>query len=159
MSAQPDNLYSTRLMTTEDVDAVARIEQASYQFPWKAHLFDDCLRARYRCFVATAATAEVVGYALLSVVVDEAHVLNLCVDPNCRRRGVARLLLDRMLAEAAAARARAIMLEVRPSNCDARALYSYYGFKRIGIRPGYYPASHGREDAYLLSRRVKRLGR
>src|SRR5699024_3448881 len=83
MSAQPDNFYSTRLMTSDDVDAMARIERASYDFPWEPHLFDDCLRARYRCFVATAASAAVVGYGLLSVVLDEAHVLNLCVDPDC----------------------------------------------------------------------------
>lgn len=158
MSAQPDNFCSTRLMTSDDVAAVARIEQASYDFPWKAHLFDDCLRARYRCFVATAAGATVVGYGLLSVVLDEAHVLNLCVASSWRRRGIARLLLDRMLAEAAGAQARAIMLEVRPSNRGARKLYADYGFTRIGTRPRYYPAASGREDAWLLSRRVRRRG-
>lgn len=143
-------------MTTDDVPAVAVIERLSYEFPWKAHLFDDCLRARYRCFVATGWTNEVVGYGLLSVVLDEAHILNLCVHPDYRRHGIARALLDRMLEEASGAQARAMLLEVRPSNRGARALYADYGFKRIGTRPAYYPAAKGREDAYLLSRRVNR---
>jgi len=80
----------------------------------------------------------------------------LWIDPAWRRRGVARLLLDRMLCEAAEWRVRTMMLEVRPSNGGARVLYAEYGFKRIATRPAYYPADDGREDAYLLSRRVSR---
>lgn len=158
MSAQPQELYTARLMQAADVEAVARIERAGYEFPWKPHLFDDCLRAGYRCFVAVDATDCVLGYGLLSVVLDEAHVLNLCVAPGCRRRGIACLLLDRMLADAEAAQARNMLLEVRPSNHGARKLYADYGFTRIGTRPGYYPAGDGREDAWLLSRLVLRRG-
>jgi len=156
MSAQPEQLVTTRLMLATDVDAVARIERASYAFPWKPHLFEDCLRARYRCFVAVDSGDCVLGYGLLSVVLDEAHVLNLCVDPVWRRHGIARLLLDRMLAEAEAAQARNMLLAVRPSNRGARELYADYGFTRMGTRPDYYPASDGREDACLLSRLVLR---
>ena len=154
MDRQPQSAFSVRRMRATDVDAVAHIEQASYEFPWQAHLFDDCLRARYRCFVAVDTVGQVRGYALLSVVLDEAHVLNLCVAPAWRRRGIARLLLDCMLAEAAAAQARNMLLEVRPSNRGARKLYAAYGFTRIGMRPRYYPAAGGREDAHLLSRRI-----
>lgn len=156
MSALLHELYSTRIMGSGDIEAVAQIESASYQFPWKPHLFDDCLRAGYRCFVATDSVDSIIGYALLSVVLDEAHILNLCVDPQRRRAGVARLLLDRMLDEAIGEQVRAMLLEVRPSNRGARALYAEYGFIRIGTRPGYYPGEGGREDAYLLSRRVTR---
>lgn len=157
MSAQPDSLFNARPMMVDDVSVVIGIEQASYDFPWSENIFRDCLRVGYRCFAATDRTGSVVGYSLLSIVVDEAHVLNLCVDPAFRRQGVARLLLERMLTEARQGGARVIMLEVRPTNSGARALYTDYGFKQIAVRPGYYPAQDGREDAWLLSRRLNRI--
>jgi len=156
MSAQPKGLYHTRPLMPADIDAVVHIEQQSYDFPWNKRVFEDCLRVGYHCFVAVGPDRRVAGYALLSIAVDEAHVLNLCVDPACRRRGVAQLLLERMLAEARLAGMNAMLLEVRPSNRGARALYAAYGFKRISVRPNYYPATDGREDALLLSRRVTR---
>lgn len=159
MSAKAENLLRTRTMATPDLATVLRIEQASYDFPWSERVFADCLRVGYRCFAATDAQDQVLGYALLSIVLDESHILNLCVDPAYRRQGIAQLLLDRMLLEAGEAGVRTMLLEVRPSNKGARKLYATYGFKRIAVRPGYYPAAAGREDAYLLSRRVQRLGR
>lgn len=156
MSALPQELLTIRAMASTDVDAVTAIECASYRFPWTQRVFEDCLRAGYRCLVALDAAENIIGYSLLSIVLDESHVLNLCVDPACRRRGVARLLLDRMLYEAAEVQVRTMLLEVRPSNRGARALYADYGFKRLATRPAYYPADDGREDAWLLSRRVSR---
>lgn len=158
MSAKPDSVLRTRRLLARDLDAVLRIEQASYDFPWNGRIFEDCLRVGYRCFGAVDAFDHVLGHAIVSIVVDESHVLNLCVDPTHRRQGVARLLLDRMLLEASEAQARTMLLEVRPSNKGARKLYAAYGFKRIATRPNYYPAAGGREDAYLLSRRVQRPG-
>lgn len=159
MSTQPRALFCTRQLVADDIGSVLRIEQASYDFPWSENIFRSCLQAGYRCFAAADDSDSVSGYALLSVAVDEAHVLNLCVDPACRRQGVAQLLLERMLLEARQAELRAILLEVRPSNTGARALYATYGFKHIGTRTDYYPAHNGREDAYLLSRRVNRPGK
>lgn len=155
MSVQPRNLFQTRPMAAADVPTVLRIERASYDFPWTERIFKDCLRVGYRCFVAVDMANAVIGYALLSVVVDESHVLNLCVAPRWRRRGVARLLLERMLHEAQTTAVHSMLLEVRPSNRGARRLYAAYGFKRIAKRPNYYPSEDGREDAYLLSRRVQ----
>ncbi|HLQ85891.1 MAG TPA: ribosomal protein S18-alanine N-acetyltransferase [Salinisphaeraceae bacterium] len=155
MSAQPQNLFRIRPMQPADLVAVARNDKASYPFPWSKRIFRDCLRVGYRCFVATDLSAAVVGHALLSIAFDEAHVLNICVAPAYRRQGIARQLLDQLLQEADAANARNLLLEVRPSNRAARRLYAAYGFRRIAKRPDYYPAKHGREDAYLLSRRVQ----
>lgn len=155
MSVQPKSLFQTRPMTAADVPAVLRIERASYGFPWTERIFKDCLRVGYRCFVAADMAGTVVGYALLSVVVDESHVLNLCVDARHRRQGIARLLLERMLHEAQTTAVHTMLLEVRPSNRGARRLYAAYGFERIATRPNYYPSEDGREDAYLLSRRVQ----
>ncbi len=154
MSAEPHRLFQIRRLQPEDIDDVLHIERGAYRFPWNERIFRDCLRVGYRCFAATDLAGDIAGYSLLSIAVDEAHVLNLCVAEPYRRQGVAQLLLERLFRGARAARARAVLLEVRPSNTAARALYNAYGFKRIATRRNYYPVDGGREDAYLLSRRM-----
>jgi len=82
--------------------------------------------------------------------VDEAHVLNLCIDPSSQRLGLGRMLLEHMIMLARAANATIVLLEVRKSNKSAIQLYESQGFQRLGLRKGYYPADGGREDALVL---------
>ena len=86
----------------------------------------------------------------------EAHVLNLCVDPDFRNLGYGERLLDEMLARARYADVREVFLEVRPSNQSALGLYEKKGFCQIAHRPAYYQSHDGREDAAVLSLRFKR---
>ena len=95
--------------------------------------------------------APLLGYALMSMAVGEAQLLNICVAPEHRRRGLARQLLDHLLAVARAAAMESMFLEVRPSNASARALYAAYGFAQIGMRRNYYRSASGGEDALVLS--------
>ena len=93
-----------------------------------------------------------IGYAVLMLAADEAHLLNLGVAPDAQNRGHGRHLLDRVVGVARARGARLLFLEVRPSNEAGRRLYAGYGFKEVGVRRGYYPAQGGgREDALVLS--------
>jgi len=136
-------------MKRGDLDAVCRIEQISYPFPWTRGIFQDCLRVGYRCHVLFVGDA-VAGYCIVSHALDEAHLLNLCVHPERRRNGLAKLLLDHVVCEAELAAVGRVFLEVRPSNKAAVALYKGNGFRKIGRRPGYYPAEQGREDAIVM---------
>jgi len=77
------------------------------------------------------------------------------LDPRRRRRGLGRALLTYLLEDAGAAGAKTMLLEVRESNAAGIALYEQLGFKRIGMRRGYYPARDGREDAIMLERAIK----
>ncbi|ROO27596.1 alanine acetyltransferase [Salinisphaera orenii MK-B5] len=154
MSVEPQLLIGIRGMRAGDVPAVLAIEEVSYGYPWNERIFRDCLRVGYRGWVATDLDEAVVGYALLSVAVGEAHILNLCVAPDLRGQRVAERLVEAMTRQARADNAEVLMLEVRPSNKSARRLYKRLGFKRIATRPGYYPGPEGREDALLLSRRL-----
>jgi ribosomal-protein-alanine N-acetyltransferase len=97
---------------------------------------------------------RVVGYGILSISAGEAHILNLCVEPDSQSRGYGTQLLNEMLFRARSASVRAIFLEVRPSNKAALALYRKKGFHKIANRPAYYQANSGREDALVL---VKKL--
>lgn len=139
-----------RPMLKSDIKAVAAIEAAAYEFPWSDATFRDCFKARYQSWVGEYQTA-VVAYGILSVVLDEAHVLNLCVSPQAQGKGYGRRLMQKLIDEAAAQKADTLFLEVRPSNEPALRLYDSLGFNEVGRRKGYYPAQGGREDALLLA--------
>lgn len=142
---------SLRCMRGEDLDAVMAIEQRGYAFPWTRGIFADCLAAGYPAWVLESGS-QIIGYGVLSVAADEAHVLNVCVDPLVQSRGHGRILLQRLLASARSQGAQRVFLEVRPSNPHAIALYQSEGFNEIGRRPRYYPApNNGREDAIVMA--------
>ncbi len=94
------------------------------------------------------------GFALFSVVLDEATVLNIAVHPDLRRQGLGRHLLQVAMGCMREAGAQRCLLEVRESNSSARRLYENTGFQADGVRRNYYPDGPGREDAVLLSRRL-----
>ncbi len=148
----PETGPTLRAMTAQDLDGVAAIEAAAYARPWDRRIFADCLRVGYRCRVAEVG-GRVVGYLLFSVVADECHILNLCVDPAEQGGGIGRALLVAGLQEARDAGAGRVFLEVRRSNRAALGLYRGTGFEECGLRPGYYPGPEGaREDALVLAR-------
>lgn len=150
MSAAVDPRTAIRLMQPADLKAVAAVERDAYQFPWSLGIFRDCLLAGYQCLVLDLG-GIVGGYGVMSVAAGEAHLLNLCVHPREQRLGYGRRLLDALMVRAAEAGAEKIFLEVRPSNEVALRLYQSVGFERIGIRPSYYQAVNGREDAVILA--------
>jgi len=139
-----------RRMTEADLEAVVGIETRSYPFPWSEEIFRDCLRAGYCCRACTLGE-RLVGYAIMSVVVGESHILNVCVDPAFQGQHLGRRIMVRMLDLAKQRGADTAFLEVRPSNQAALALYRSLGFNEIGLRRGYYPAARGREDALVLA--------
>ena len=140
-----------RPMTEADLDAVTSIEQRAYGYPWSRGIFIDCLRVPYVCELLEQA-GSAVGYAIMSISADEAHLLNLCLDPRLQGRGLGARLLDHMTELARDRRVAVIYLEVRPSNAAALALYRRAGFSRIGVRKAYYRAGPAREDALVLAR-------
>lgn len=149
MAAVLSPRVAIRAMGRRDLDAVNRIEQASYPYPWTYGIFRDCLRAGYRCHLLEV-DSQVAGYGIVSHALDEAHLLNLCIHPDQRRGGLASLLLDHLAREAQIADTHRLFLEVRPGNEAAVALYRRHGFRTIGRRPGYYPTPQGREDALVM---------
>ncbi len=142
-----------RDMNHDDLAMVSDIERRSYEYPWSHGVFRDCLLAGYQC-MALIREDRVAGYAILAVAAGEAHILNLCIDPDFRALGYGERLLDELLYRARAASVREIFLEVRPSNETALALYRKKGFHQISARPSYYQANEGREDAAVLAKKL-----
>lgn len=152
-AALSEGLPRIRRMTEADVEAVIAIERRAYPFPWTPGIFRDCLRVGYNAWVCLQGE-EIRGYALMSSGGGEAHLLNICIDPDYQGGGLGRFLLQHVLRQAGRVGADQIFLEVRPSNAAAIHLYEDLGFIEVGRRKGYYPAEQGREDALILARYI-----
>lgn len=136
-------------MRREDLDEVVAIERASFSMPWSrnAFLYEMEQNQVARCWVMKE-DGHAIGYLCLWEVADELHITNLAVHPTQRRRGLGRHLLGTILGEARQRSIRVCVLEVRPSNTEARALYESFGFRVVGRRRGYYYDTG--EDALVM---------
>ena len=139
-----------RAMVETDLSDILQIECAAYAYPWSRNIFKGCLRDDYCCRVVEL-DGEVASYAVMSLGKDEAHLLNLCVDPGRHGMGLGDCLLNFMLDFARNHNAETTFLEVRPSNEAARRFYEKHGFVEVGSRTNYYPARFGREDAIIMA--------
>jgi ribosomal-protein-alanine N-acetyltransferase len=144
-------LLSFAPMQLEDIDHIMVIEKSAYPHPWTRGNFLDSLYSGYQTLVLRDASYSVLAYFLVMLAVDEAHLLNITVRRDLHGQGFGRLLLDKVAELARAKKMASVLLEVRPSNTRALAIYERYGFVRIGQRKGYYPAADNtREDAIVM---------
>lgn len=138
-----------RPMKPADLDAIMRIEPEIYPYPWTRGNFSDSIKAGYSCWVCEH-DGGVMGYAVLMLVLDEAHLLNISIAKPYQGQGLGRQLLEHIIRVARGHKAQMMFLEVRPSNKSALVLYERMGFNEFSVRKGYYPAANGREDAILM---------
>ena len=139
------------VMTVADLDAVLAIEDSVYEFPWTRGNFIDSLAAGYSAHTLRSTDGALYAYCVAMAGVQEMHLLNLTVAPSRQHGGLARGLLDELVAQCRADGALWLWLEVRESNRRAREVYRRYGFTQVGWRRGYYPAAAGRrEDACVM---------
>jgi len=136
-------------MRADDLDEVVAIERASFSMPWSrgAFLYELQQNRVARCLVMRE-DARVVGYLCLWEIGDELHITNVAVHPEHRRRGVGRALVSGVLDDARTRKLKLVVLEVRPSNHEARTLYESFGFRVVGRRRGYYYDTG--EDALVM---------
>ena len=143
--------WTFRPFSFGDIPSVLNIENNAYEFPWSETIFRDCLTGRYICRALFDVNNQLLAYAVISVAVEECHVLNICVSPEFQRLGIAEYFLKKLLNESVSLGAKHAFLEVRASNVSALALYSKLGFSQAGRRKLYYQGKEGREDALVLS--------
>ncbi len=140
-------------MTQGDVDEVLELEQSVYPMPWSRGNFLDALHCAYPAWVLRAADGQLLGYFLLMPIVDEVHLLNLAVRSSKQGLGLGHFMLEKAMACACGLGMASMLLEVRPSNARALALYARAGFLQVGLRKAYYPAvEQQREDAIVMRR-------
>ncbi|HVR54901.1 MAG TPA: ribosomal protein S18-alanine N-acetyltransferase [Pseudorhodoferax sp.] len=138
-------------MTEAWLDAVLAIELQAYTHPWTRRNFQDALASGYQAQLLLGGD-EVLGYFVAMKGVDEVHLLNITVAPVHQQRGWARAMLDALALWSRGQQAQWLWLEVRVSNLRAFQVYAAHGFRRVGVRKGYYPDSaFKREDAIVMS--------
>lgn len=146
---QPGGPIVIQPMAVDDLDGVLEIERVSFPTPWsRAAYYRELTDNTYAHYVVAKRGDEVVGYAGMWVLLDEAHVTNIAVHPRHRRRGIGEALMLQLMAIAREKGAARMTLEVRPSNKTAQKLYQKLGFVARGIRRRYY--SDTKEDAIVM---------
>ena len=151
MSDDMSALVEIRTMHYSDLKQVVEVEKRAYPHPWTLGIFRDCLRVGHHAWVMTL-DKEIVAYAIVMLSPGEAHILNICVDPEYQARGLGRYLLRHLIKRTEQTDIDMVLLEVRRSNKNAKLLYLSEGFHELGVRKAYYPAEDGREDAIILAK-------
>ncbi|MFB3853598.1 MAG: ribosomal protein S18-alanine N-acetyltransferase [Vicinamibacterales bacterium] len=138
--------------TERDLEDVLEIERTSFENPWTWEMLrGELMNAPVsRIYLLRNGAGRTLGFCSVWVVEDELHINNLAVDPEWRRMGAGRAIMNAVLERAARLGCRTATLEVRRSNAAARALYEGLGFGLIGIRKGYYTKPD--EDALVLGK-------
>lgn len=141
-----------RPMAIEDLSELMKGEFAAYPYPWTRRNFEDCLtNESYSCMVFEK-NQQLLGHVVISTVLKEAHILNICLYPDYQNKGWGRKLLLETEQIARNQGAETCFLEVRPSNLSAVHLYHSESYNEIGLRKKYYPSDHGREDAIVMAK-------
>ena len=135
-------------MTATHVPQVALLEQLCFSAPWSENAVAGELTNPLSCWLVAAEGEKVCGYVGSQAVLGEADMMNIAVDPAYRRQGIARRLVEQLIAELKAAGNYQLTLEVRASNAPAIGLYETMGFAQVGCRPKYY--TKPTEDALIL---------
>ena len=141
-------------MIDSDLDDVTAIERSVQSFPWTRRNFSDALEAGYAAWVARRG-AKIIGFCLVMLAPDVAHLLSIAVTPDEQGKGVGALLLKQCEREALAHALEGLILEVRPSNHNAVEFYQNRGFQRLSVRKDYYPLRwNEREDAWVMEKKL-----
>jgi ribosomal-protein-alanine N-acetyltransferase len=139
-----------RRLALADLLEIEEIERRSYPTPWSRSMFAGELAKPASISLGAFEGEQLAGYMIISRYVDAWHVMNIAVDPEFRRRGIATALLERLFEQTDDGSRRGYTLEVRVSNDGAIKLYERLGFEARGIRRGYY--TDNREDALIMWR-------
>ena len=139
-----------RRLRMQDLNAIEEIERRSYPTPWSRSMFAGELAKPASICLGAFEGDRLAGYMIISRYVDAWHVMNIAVEPEFRRRGIATALLEKLFELTEDESRRGYTLEVRVSNEAAIKLYERLGFRSRGIRRGYY--TDNREDALIMWR-------
>ncbi|MFN2616146.1 MAG: ribosomal protein S18-alanine N-acetyltransferase [Thermoleophilaceae bacterium] len=146
-----NDLEITRL-NYADLPQVIAIERRAFPTPWSLAMFVLELSKPTGICLAALHEGRLIGYLVCSRYDTVWHLMNVAVEPELRRRGIASTLIDRLF-ELADGPSEQFTLEVRTSNDPAIKLYENFGFRAAGRRRGYY--HDNREDALIMWRTAR----
>lgn len=145
----PASSVQFRPMNLADLDEVMAIERSSFRFPWSLGFFRQELGVACARSILAETDGRIIAYVLFWILPGAVDIHNIAVHADYRRRGIARTLLNRVVAVARDQSIKQVLLEVRYSNLPAQKLYETMGFVKTGVRKGYY--SDNGEDAFAMT--------
>ncbi len=141
---------TVRELRKEDIPELSRIEAESFSMPWSAAAFGELLTRPYCTYLTALADGRVAGCCGYTDSLHEANIDNVVVASEYRNRGIAQIMLAKLLERGAASGVESYVLEVRVSNLPAIHIYEKLGFRSVGIRPRFYEKPV--EDARIMKR-------
>ncbi len=141
-----------------DIDEILAIERQAFRHPWQRVHFENQLSDENACHYCVrvdseAAAGPLIAYVFMRLFGSQLHLLKIAVTTALQRRGIGSRLLEQCFSRETQRGARAVLLEVRPSNIPAVGLYRKTGFEVIGKRHGYYGDSQ--EDALVMIKKLQ----
>lgn len=133
-----------------------KLERLCHKHPWTLGILQDCLKCGYLCHTFRMVNdcgiecASPIGFMINQIILDECHLMNICIHPNFQGRSFAYTALQWLINLMREKQIKTMLLEVRVSNQAAIKLYEKLGFQQIGTRKDYYRTEEGREDARVL---------
>ncbi|MGB4440145.1 MAG: ribosomal protein S18-alanine N-acetyltransferase [Sedimentibacter sp.] len=141
-----------RNMNSNDIDQITEIEKKCFSLPWSKESFEGELKNEHAYYECAEENENVVGYMGMWKILDECHITNVAVLPEYRNRGIASMLIDKMIGVCKCSEIKNMTLEVRESNTTAINLYKKFGFFSVGKRPKYYQLPL--EDAIIMWKNI-----
>ena len=133
-----NSALSFRPMAISDLDVIVAIEREIYPQPWSEGIFIDELSRDDRAYLIAELDGEILGFAGLMLVQEDAHVTTLAVRPLSRQKGLGTQLMLQLVQAGLDRGSRNLTLEVRASNIGAQRLYEKFGMSAVGVRKHYY---------------------
>lgn len=146
-----------RPMRIEDIDDVYAIEVKAYPAPWNRSLLSDCVMVGYDCRVLEKNDDHgktMLGYIISRIASGSCHILNICVAKAHQNQGLGKFFLSQVLASLEERLLDTVILEVRPSNLAALALYKSFDFEVVELKKDYYVDINAKEDALVLRKKI-----
>jgi ribosomal-protein-alanine N-acetyltransferase len=143
------NRVFIRVLTPTDLPSMLIIEKHAHFNPWSQASLNSCF-CKQNIVIGIFVEDSLAGYLIAQILMDEASVLNVCIEPSLQGLGYGDLLLAHFMRTISATpKVTQCYLEVRASNQAARSLYTKHGFHETGRRKNYYSKPY--EDAVLMT--------
>lgn len=139
-----------RKMTREDIVSVVEVDSSAFSDGWKETAFREEIEKDYSHYFVCETDGKIAGYAGIWCIYETAELIRIATAPDFQHRGIAKMLMQKILSCAKDCGCERMMLEVRKSNTPAQELYKKFGFNEISVRKGYYNG----EDALILEAKL-----
>lgn len=138
-------------MKLEDFEEIKDILQTEFDEFWKPNILKSELESELSKYIVAKINNVIVGFAGIIILPDDVEITNIVTKKIERKKGIGKLLLDKLIEMAKETKKETISLEVNEKNIPAIKLYKKFDFKEVGIRKKYY---NGIDNAIIMTKKI-----